>query len=41
MFWLKLRQCKGSMLPQFLISCRQIWQAYKIIGEDDNPPGKF
>ena len=29
MFWLKLRQCKVSMLPQFLTSCRQIWQVHK------------
>ena len=41
MFWLKLRQCKGSMVHQFLTSCRQIWQAYKIIAEDENLPGEF
>ena len=41
MFWLKLRQCKGSVQPQFLISCRQIWQTYKIIAEDENRPGHF
>ena len=26
------------MLPQFLNSCRQIWQAHKIIAEDLNRP---
>ena len=36
-----LRQYKRSMLPQFLTSCRQIWQAYKIIAEDENRPGEF
>ena len=41
MFWIKLRQCKGSMLPQFLTSCRQIWQAYEIVAEDENHPGEF
>ena len=41
MFWLKLRQRKGSMLPQFLTSCRQIWQVHKIIAEDINRPGEF
>ena len=29
------------MLPQFLTSCRQIWQAYKIIAEDENRPVEF
>ena len=29
------------MLPQFLISCRQIWQVDKIIAEDENRPGEF
>ena len=29
------------MLPQFLTSCRQIWQAYKVIAEDVNRPGEF
>ena len=29
------------MLPQFLTSCRQIWQAYKIIAEDENCPVEF
>ena len=37
MFWLKLRQCKGSMLPQFLTPCRQIWQVYKIIAARCKP----
>ena len=41
MFWLKLRQRKGSMLLQFLTSCRQIWQVHKIIAEDVNRPGEF
>ena len=41
MLGIKLRQCKGSMLPQFLTSRRQIWQAYKIIAEDENRPGEF
>ena len=41
MFWLKLRQYKGSMLPQFLTSCRQIWQAYKIMAKDEKTPGAF
>ena len=41
MFWLILRQCKESMLPQFLTSCRQIWQAYKIVAEDENCPGEL
>ena len=40
-FWLKPRQCKGSMLPQFLTICRQIWQVHKIIAEDVNRPGEF
>ena len=29
------------MLPQFLTSYRQIWQAYKIVAEDENRPGEF
>ena len=29
------------MLPQFLTSCRQIWQVHKIIAEDVNRPGEF
>ena len=29
------------MLPQFLPSCCQIWQASKIIAEDENRPGEF
>ena len=29
------------MLPQFLASWRQIWQAYKTIAEDENRPGEF
>ena len=41
MFWLKLRQRNGSMLLQFLTSCRQIWQVHKIIAEDVNRPGEF
>ena len=41
MFWLKLRQRKGSMLLQFITSCRQIWQAHKIIAEDVNRAGEF
>ena len=41
MFWLKLRQCKGSILPQFLTSYRQIQQAYKIIVENENRTGEF
>ena len=41
MFWLKLRQRKGSMLPQFLTSSRQIWQVHKIISEDVKRPGEF
>ena len=41
MFWLKLRQCKGSMLPQFLTPCRQIWQAYKIVAENEKCLGEF
>ena len=41
MFWLKLRQCKGSILIQFVNSCRQIWQVYKIIAEDINCPWEF
>ena len=41
MFWLKLRQRKGSMLSQFLTSCRQIWQVHEIIAEDVNRPGEF
>ena len=39
--WLKLRQCKGSMLPQFLTSCCQTGQVHKIIAEDVNCPGEF
>ena len=39
--WLKLRKCKGSMLPQFLTSCRQIWQVHKVIAQDVNRPGEF
>ena len=41
MFWLKLRQRKGSILLQFLTSCRQIWQVHKIIAEDLNRFGEF
>ena len=41
MFWLKLRQRKGSMYPQFLTSCHQIWQVHKIKAEDVNRPGEF
>ena len=41
MFWIKLQQCKGSMLPQFLTSRCQIWQTYKIIAEDENRPEEF
>ena len=41
MFWLKLRQRKGSMLLQFLTSCRQFWQVHKIIAEDVNGPVEF
>ena len=41
MFWLKLQQCKRSMLPQFLTVCRQIWQVHKIIAENVNRPGEF
>ena len=41
MFWLKLRQCKRSMLPQFLTLCRQVWQVHKIIAENVNRPGEF
>ena len=29
------------MLPQFLTSCRQIWQVHKIIAEDVNRPEEF
>ena len=29
------------MLPQFLTSCRQIWQVHKIIAENVNHPGEF
>ena len=36
MFWLKLRQIKGSILPQFLI-----WQVDKIIAEDVKRAGKI
>ena len=41
MFWLKLRQCKGSILPQFLSSCCSIWQVDKIIAEDVNRAWEF
>ena len=41
MFWLKLRQRKGSMLLQFLTSCRQIWRVHKIIAEDVKRPSEF
>ena len=41
MFWLKLRQRKGSMLLQCLTSCRQIWQVHKIIAEDVNRPSEI
>ena len=41
MFWLKLRQRKGSMLLRFLTSCRQIRQVHKIIDEDVKSPGEF
>ena len=43
MFWLKPRQCKGSILPQFLTSCRPIWQVDKIhvIAADVNHAGEF
>ena len=41
MFWRKLRQYKGSILPLFLTSCRQIWQVDKIIAEDVNRAGEF
>ena len=40
MFWLKLRHCKGSMLPQYFTSCHQIWQVHKLIAEDVNRPGE-
>ena len=36
MFWLKLRQCKGSILPHFLTLWRPIWQVDKIIADDEN-----
>ena len=39
MFWLKLRQCinnEGSILPQFLTSCRPISQVDKIIAKNVN-----
>ena len=39
--WLKLQQYKGSILPQFLTACCQIWQVHKIIAEDVNRPGEF
>ena len=41
MFWLKLRQYKGSILPQFLTSCRPICQVDKTIAEDVNLAGEF
>ena len=41
MFWLKLRQCKGSILSQFLTSCRPIVQVDKIIAGDVNRAGEF
>ena len=41
MFWLKLRQCKGSILPQVLTSFRQIGQSHNILPEDVNRPGEF
>ena len=36
MFWIKLRECKGPMLPQFFTSWRQIWQVHRLIAEDVN-----
>ena len=43
MFWLKLRQWKETILPQIITSCRNflIWQADKIIAEDENRAGKL
>ena len=43
MFWLKLRQWKETILPQFITSCRNflIWQVDKIIAEDENRAGKL
>ena len=41
MFCPKQRHWKGSILPQFLTSCRRIWQVDKIITEDVNCAGEF
>ena len=32
---------RRALLPQFLTSCRQIWQVHKIIAENVNRPGEF
>ena len=39
--WLKLRQRKESIFPQFLASCHLIWPVVKIISEDVNCVGEF